>query len=94
MDVTVLRAAGGAGRAITAELASRGHEVTTVTRGGTITASAGAHWPRPTCTTCPPPAGPQRADMVVLAASPPYHVSNGDFERMLAIPGWRRRDAS
>ena len=84
MNVTVLGAAGGTGQAITAELAARGHAVTAVTRGGTTPAAAGITpatadlYDLPsTRTAC------ERADAVVLGASPPYHAWAGNFERML-----------
>ena len=84
MDVSVLGAGGGAGQQITAELAARGHEVTAVTRGGTTPASVGVtpasadlYDLSATQRAC------ERAEVVVLAASPPYHAWAGNFERML-----------
>ena len=84
MDVAVLGAAGGAGQPITAELAARGHQVVAVTRGGATPVTAGVT-----------PAGADLYDLVstraacagvevvVLAASPPYHAWAGNFDRML-----------
>jgi nucleoside-diphosphate-sugar epimerase len=84
MNVTVLGAAGGAGRAITVELAARGHEVTAVTRSGTTSVSAGVtpaaadlYDLASTRAAC------EGAEVVVLAASPPYHAWVGNFDRML-----------
>lgn len=84
MNVTVLGAAGGAGQAITSELAFRNHAVTAVTRGGTTPTSAGITpaaadlydlaFTRGAC---------ESAEVVVLAASPPYHAWAGNFDRML-----------
>jgi nucleoside-diphosphate-sugar epimerase len=82
--VTLLGAAGGAGQAITAELAAVGHDVTAVTRGGTTPASAGitpaaadlCDLPT-TRTAC------EGAEVVVIAASPPYHAWAGNSDRML-----------
>jgi nucleoside-diphosphate-sugar epimerase len=85
MDVVVLGASGGAGRAIAVELATRGHAVTAVNRRGDArvhpavrTAAADLSDPAATQGAC---AG---ADVVVLAAMPPYHAWAGNFERMLA----------
>lgn len=84
MNVTVLGAAGGAGQAITAELAARGHAVTAATRGGAIPPSAGI---TPAATDLCDLASTRRAcegaEVVVLAASPPYHAWAGNFDRML-----------
>jgi nucleoside-diphosphate-sugar epimerase len=86
VDVVVLGAAGGAGRAITAELATRGHRVTAVSRRGTtpasmtagVTPAAADLYDLPTTReVC------EGADVVVLAASPPYHAWAGNFDRML-----------
>lgn len=84
MNVTVLGAAGGAGQAITAELASRGHAVTAASRGGRTPASAGItpvaadlYDLASTRTAC------TGAEVVVLAASPPYYAWAGNFDRML-----------
>ena len=84
MNVTVLGAAGGAGQAITAELAARGHAVTAVTRGGTTPASARI---TPAAADLYDLSSTRRvcegAEVVVLAASPPYHAWAGNFDRML-----------
>ncbi|TVR33070.1 MAG: NAD-dependent epimerase/dehydratase family protein [Nitriliruptor sp.] len=84
MNVTVLGAAGGAGQAITAELAARGHQVTAVTRGGTTPASAGIEPAAADLYDLPATrAVCEGTDVVVLAASPPYHAWAGNFDRML-----------
>ncbi len=84
MNVTVLGAAGGAGQAIAAELAARGHEVTAVTRGGTTPASVGIEPAAADLYDLPATrAVCEGADVVVLAASPPYHAWAGNFDRML-----------
>ncbi len=84
MNVTVLGAGGGAGRAITAELAARGHEVMAVTRAGTTPAAVGI---TPAVADLYDPASTRiacvGAEVVVLAASPPYHAWAGNFERMV-----------
>ena len=84
MNVTVLGAGGGAGAAITAELASRGHHVTAVTRRGDASvpdgvraAAADLYDPAATRRAC------EDADTVVLAAMPRYHAWAGNFDRML-----------
>jgi len=88
VDVVVLGASGGGGRAIVTELAARGHEVTAVSRrgdapapAGTRTMAADLYDPAATAEVC---AG---AEVVVLAAMPPYHAWAGNFERMLAAVG-------
>jgi len=84
MNVTVLGAAGGAGQAVTAELATRGHKVTAASRGGTTPASTGI---TPVAADLYDLASTRRAcegaEVVVLAASPPYHAWDGNFDRML-----------
>lgn len=84
MRVTVLGAAGGIGRALTHELIEGGHDVTAVTRSGHLdptvqapTAAADLYDPTSTIAAC------GDADVVVLAAMPPYHAWAGNFERML-----------
>ena len=84
MNVTVLGAGGGTGQAITAELAARGHEVTAVTRRGTTPVSVGG---TPAAADLYDLPSTQRvcesAEVVVLAASPPYDAWAGNFERMI-----------
>jgi nucleoside-diphosphate-sugar epimerase len=84
MNVTVLGGGGGAGQAITAELAARGHDVTAVSRrgdapapDGTRRAAADLYDPAATRKVC---AG---AEVAVLAAMPPYHAWAGNFDRLL-----------
>jgi nucleoside-diphosphate-sugar epimerase len=84
MTVAILGAGGGAGGAISAELAGRGHVVTAVTRRGDAAvpegvraAAADLYDPEATRRAC---AG---ADTVVLAAMPPYHAWVGNFDRMV-----------
>ena len=84
MNITVLGAGGGSGQAIVRELADRGHAVTAVNRGGDAPAPAGTqsvaadlYDPASTTRAC---AG---ADVVVLAAMPPYHAWKGNFDSML-----------
>lgn len=85
LHTTVLGAAGGIGAAITRELTDRGHAVTAVSRRGDA-GPAGA--PRrsadlydldATTRAC---AG---ADVVVMAAQPPYHDWFGNWETMLDV---------
>lgn len=84
MNITVLGASGGGGRAITTELVARGHAVTAVNRRGDLhappgvrVAAADLYDPEATRRVC---AG---ADVVVFAAMPPYHAWAGNFDRML-----------
>lgn len=83
MIVTVLGAAGGAGQAITAELAPR-HAVTAASRSGGTPASAGI---TPVAADLYDLAATRRAcegaEVVVLSASPPHHAWAGNFDRML-----------
>lgn len=84
MNITVLGASGGLGQAITAELALRGHAVTAVNRRGDAIAPAGV---RAAAADLYDSASTQRvcagADVIVLAAMPPYHAWTGNFDRML-----------
>ena len=84
MKVTVLGASGGSGQAIVSELAARGHAVTAVSRGGDIrvptgtrSAAADLYDPASTRSAC------ADTDVVVLAAMPPYHAWQGNFDSML-----------
>jgi nucleoside-diphosphate-sugar epimerase len=88
VSVAVLGAAGGIGRALTVELLDRGHHVTAVTRDGRLdpavgarTAAADLYDPTSTLAAC------GDAEVVVLAAMPPYHAWAGNFERMLDSVG-------
>ena len=84
MDVAVLGASGGSGRAITAALASRGHTVTAVNRRGDAPAPRGA---RTAAADLYDPAATRRvcegAEVVVLAAMPPYHAWADNFDRLV-----------
>ncbi len=88
MRVTVLGAAGGIGRSLTAELVARGHDVTAVTRSGRAGEVVGA---RPVAADLYDPSSTRAAcadaEVVVLAAMPPYHAWAGNFERMLEVTG-------
>jgi nucleoside-diphosphate-sugar epimerase len=86
MRTAVLGAAGGIGQALTAELAARGHQVTAVSRTGRPLPDVQAKpvaadvYDRPsTAAAC------ADAEVVVLAAMPPYHAWAGNFERMLDV---------
>jgi nucleoside-diphosphate-sugar epimerase len=84
MRITVLGASGGIGGAITAELHGRGHALTAVNRRGDAAVPAGVR--RVAADLYDQQAATRAcasADVVVLAAQPPYADWFGSWERMM-----------